>query len=62
LRLSGVAHAAAGTMSARGRRGRLSTGEAWELSQFVDTFICALQAGDFEFRLGRLESVHGLAR
>lgn len=41
--------------------GALSTAEAWELSQFVDTFIRALEAGDFELRLARLESVHGLA-
>jgi hypothetical protein len=52
-------------MAAIGRgiaEGALSTGEAWELSQFVDTFIRALEAGDFEVRLARLESVHGLAR
>ena len=41
--------------------GALSTGEAWELSQFVDSFMRALEAGDFEARLARLESVHEIA-
>lgn len=42
--------------------GTLSTGEAWELSQVLDTFIRALEAGEFEARLRRLEGVNGLAQ
>ena len=41
--------------------GTLSTGEAWELSQVVDTFIRVWEAGEFEARLRRLENVGGLA-
>jgi Family of unknown function (DUF5681) len=40
--------------------GALSTGEAWEFSQLVDTFIRALEAGDIEARLRRLESLNEL--
>lgn len=40
--------------------GAISTGEAWELSQLVDTFIRALEAGDIEARLKRLEDVNGV--
>jgi len=40
--------------------GVLSTGEAWELSQFVDTFIRAIEAGEFDSRLQRLEAVGGV--
>jgi hypothetical protein len=40
--------------------GVLSTGEAWELSQVVDTFIRAIDAGEFEARLQRLEAVNGV--
>jgi hypothetical protein len=39
--------------------GVLSTGEAWELGQFVDTFIRAIEAGEFDARLNRLEAVNG---
>jgi Family of unknown function (DUF5681) len=42
--------------------GSLSTGEAWELSQVLDTFIRAVEASEFEARLRRLESVSGLAQ
>jgi hypothetical protein len=41
--------------------GAISTGEAWELSQIVDTFIRAFEAGELEARLRRLESVNGIA-
>jgi len=41
--------------------GVLSTGEAWELSQVVDTFIRTIEAGEFEARLQRLEAVNGVA-
>ncbi|MGE5270420.1 MAG: DUF5681 domain-containing protein [Thiohalocapsa sp.] len=41
--------------------GTLSTGEAWELSQVVDAFGRAIEAGEFEARLQRLEAVNGLA-
>src|SRR5713226_4581547 len=34
--------------------GALSTAEVWELSQFVDTFIRAIEAGEFDARLRRL--------
>ena len=40
--------------------GAISTGEAWELSQLVDTFIRAFEAGEFEARLHRLERVNGI--
>ncbi len=40
--------------------GALSTGEAWELSQVVDTFVRALEAGDLEARVRRLEGAHGI--
>jgi hypothetical protein len=40
--------------------GVLSTGEAGELAQVVDTFIRAIEAGEFEARLQRLESVNGV--
>ncbi len=40
--------------------GVLSTGEAWELAQVVDTFIRAIEAGEFEVRLQRLEAVNGV--
>jgi len=41
--------------------GEISTGEAWELSQFVDTFIRAIEAGEFDARLQLLEAVSGIA-
>jgi hypothetical protein len=41
--------------------GEISTGEAWELSQLVDTFIRAIEAGEFDTRLQRLEAVSGIA-
>ena len=41
--------------------GALSTGEAWELAQLVDTFIRAIEAGEFDSRLKRLEAVNGIA-
>jgi Family of unknown function (DUF5681) len=41
--------------------GALSTGEACELSQVVDTFMRAIAAGEVETRLQRLESVNGIA-
>jgi hypothetical protein len=40
--------------------GALSTAEAAELSQVVDTFLRALDAGEIEARLRRLESVNGI--
>jgi hypothetical protein len=40
--------------------GAISTGEAWELSQVVDTFIRAIEAGEFETRLQLLEAVNGV--
>jgi len=36
--------------------GTLSTAEAWELSQFVETCIRVIEAVDFETRLQRLEA------
>jgi hypothetical protein len=41
--------------------GALSTGEAWELSQLVDTFIRPFEAGEFEARLRQLEALNGIA-
>jgi hypothetical protein len=40
--------------------GLLSSGEACELGQIVDTFIRALEAGEFDARLRRLEAVNGV--
>ena len=42
--------------------GVLSTGEAWELAQIVDTFIRTppIEAGEFDARLRRLEAVNGV--
>lgn len=40
--------------------GALSSSEACELSQVVDAFIRALEAGEVEARLQRLESVNGI--
>jgi hypothetical protein len=40
--------------------GLLSTAEAAELSQVVDTFLRALEAGEIENRLQRLEAVNGI--
>jgi hypothetical protein len=40
--------------------GAISTAEASELSQIVDSFIRALEAGEIEARLQRLESVNGI--
>jgi hypothetical protein len=40
--------------------GALSSGEAWELAQIVDTFIRTVEAGEFEARLQRLEAVNGI--
>jgi hypothetical protein len=40
--------------------GTISTSEAWELSQVVDTFIRAIDAGEFAARLQRLEAVNGI--
>jgi hypothetical protein len=37
-------------------RGELTSGEAWELSQTVNTFIRAIDAADFERRLQKLEA------
>jgi hypothetical protein len=42
-------------------RGEITSGEAWELSQTVDTFIRAIDAADFERRLQKLEKA-GAAR
>ena len=39
-------------------QGELTTGEAWEISQIIDTFIRAIDAADFERRLQRLEAGH----
>jgi len=50
--IAAIAAAAAG--------GLLSTAEAAELSQVVDAFIRAREAGEIEARLQRLESVNGI--
>jgi hypothetical protein len=41
--------------------GALSTSEAAELTQIVDTFMRALEAGDVETRLCQLETVNNIA-
>jgi hypothetical protein len=47
-------------VAAAASEGAISTAEASELSQVVDTFIRALEAGEIEARLQRLESVNGI--
>ena len=47
-------------IAAAASEGALSTAEASELSQVVDTFIRALEAGEIEDRQRRLESVNGI--
>jgi len=42
--------------------GLLSTAEAAELAQVIDAFLRALEAGEIEARLQRLESVNGIVR
>jgi hypothetical protein len=37
-------------------QGELTTGEAWELSQIIDTFIRAIDASEFASQLARLEA------
>ena len=37
-------------------RGELTTGEAWEISQIIDTFIRAIDASEFASQLERLEA------
>ena len=51
---------AVAAIAAAAAEGALSTAEASELAQVVDTFIRALEAGEIEARLQRLESVNGL--
>ena len=41
--------------------GQISTGEACEMAQVVDTFVRAFEAGEFAARLARLEGVNGIA-
>lgn len=52
---------AVAAIAAAAADGTISTSEAWEFSQVVDTFIRAFEAGEFEARLKRLESVNGIA-
>jgi len=49
-------------IAAAASAGTLSSAEAAEFSQIVDAFLRALEAGEIEARLQRLESVSGLAR
>jgi hypothetical protein len=51
---------AVAAIAAAASDGALSTAEASELSQIVDTFLRALEAGEIEERLRRLESVNGI--
>jgi hypothetical protein len=41
--------------------GAISSSEGCEFSQIVDSFLRALEAGEVEARLQRLEAVHGIA-
>jgi Family of unknown function (DUF5681) len=52
---------ATAAIAAAAADGTISTAEAWELAQIVDTFIRAFEAGEFEARLQRLEAASGLA-
>lgn len=54
-------HAAMAAITAAVARGEITSGEAWELSQTVDTFIRAIDAADFERRLQKLKKA-GAAR
>jgi hypothetical protein len=49
-------HAAMAAITAAVARGEITAGEAYELSQVVDTFIRAIDASEFERRLQRLEA------
>jgi hypothetical protein len=52
--------AALSALAAAVSEGALSSAEAAELSQVVDAFIRALEVGEIEARLQRLESVNGI--
>ena len=62
--IAGAADLAAAMAAITGAvsRGELTSGEAYELSQIVDTHLRALDAADFERRLQKLEAVNGLGR
>ena len=49
-------HRAMASITGAVARGEITSGEAWELSQVVDTFIRAIDASDFERRLQKLEA------
>ena len=49
-------HAAMAAITSAVARGEITPGEAYELSQVVDTFIRAIDAADFERRLQRIEA------
>jgi len=51
---------AVAAIAAAASEGAISTAEASELSSVVDTFLRALEAGEVEARLQRLESVNGI--
>lgn len=53
--------AAMAAVTAAAAEGVITTGEAFELAQVVDTFVRAIEAGEFERRLERLESLNGVA-
>ena len=53
-------HGAMAAITAAVARGEITSGEAYELSRTVNTFIRAIDAADFERRLQRLEGVNGL--
>jgi len=60
--IAGAADLAAAMAAITGAvsRGELTSGEAYELSQTVETHLRALDAADFERRLQQLEAANGL--
>ena len=60
LRTAADCAPAVAAIAAAASEGAISTAEAAELSTVVDTFLRALEAGETEARLQRLESVNGI--
>ena len=48
-------------IAAAAAEGAISTAEATEISQVVERYLRALEAGEIEVRLQRLESLNGIA-
>jgi hypothetical protein len=61
LRNAGDVAPAIAAIAAAAAEGAISTAEASEISQVIERYMRALEAGDIEARLQRLESVNGIA-